>query len=225
VRRAVAARPRADEDWLTLVVAISAATAAAANVLGTTDINLRFRLPILVMMSVVLARRLGAAALEWTGSRRSLAAAAGIVLVLLYPGSWDRYLKPYVPKRPSPYVVLGRWLQAHGLDDGYGGYWEASIVTVETGGAVTVRPVVSTKVYQPGLGPSGLPRESWRLTRIKMSSKDTWYGAAPARFFVVFETASDWDRMTGVDREVATRTYGPPHHVYQVDRFTVLVWD
>lgn len=223
--RAVALNHESTDDWLTLVFAASAATALIGNVLGTVDINLRFRLPILVMMSVVMARRFGATGRQWIGPRKKLAAAAGIALVLLYPGAWTRYLDPYVPKRPSPYVVLGRWLHAHGFDEGFGGYWEASIVTVDTGGLVQVRPVVSTKVYQPGLGPSGLPRDSWRLTRIKMSSKDAWYAAPPSRFFVVFDATSDWDRTTGVDREVAARTYGPPHHIYQVDRFTILVWD
>jgi len=216
---------RAPGDWLTFVLATSAAAALVGNVLGTADLNTRYRLPLLVMMSVVLARQFGAAGMRWIGSRKTLAAAAGIAILVLYPGSWSRYMSPYVPKRASSYAVLGQWLRARGLDDGYGGYWEASIVTVATGGAVRVRPVVSTKVYQPGLGPSGMPPATWRLTRIKMSTRDTWYAAAPIPFFVVFDPASSWDRATGVDRDVATRTYGPPRHVYHVDRFTVLVWD
>jgi hypothetical protein len=223
--RGLAGTRAREEDWLTVVLAASAAIALVANVLGTMNLDTRYRLPLVVIMGVVLARRFGAAGARWIGSRRALAAAAGVLIVLLYPGSWGHYLHPYVPKRPSPYLVLGRWLDAHGLDDGYGGYWEASIVTVATKGAVRVRPVVSTKVHQPGFGAAGTPPDSWRLTRIKFNSKDTWYAGTPARFFVVFDDASEWDRLTGVDRDVATKTYGPPHHVYHVDRFTVLAWD
>jgi hypothetical protein len=223
-RDAAAGRTPKD-DWLTLVLAVSAGVALIANVLGTAELNTRYRLPLLVMMSLVAARRFGAFGWEWIEGRKTLAAALAVLVVLAYPGAWAHYLNPYAPKRPSGFAVLGRWLEAHGLDDGVGGYWEASIVTVESRGAVRVRPVVSTKVYQPGLGPSGLPPASWRLTRIKMSSKDAWYGPVRSPFFVVFDASSDWDRVTGVDREVAARTYGPPRHVYHVDRFTVLVWD
>jgi hypothetical protein len=216
---------RSGEDWLTFVLALSAAMALAGNLLGTADLNPRYRMPLLVLMSVVLARRFWRVVPQWTGSRKALAAAAAIALALVYPGAWARYVNPYIPKRASPYLVLGRWLEAHGLDKGYGGYWESTTVTVSTRGAVTVWPVVSTKVYQPGLGPSEMPPATWHLVRFKMSSKDTWYAASPARFFVVLDPASDYDRDTGVDRDVAVRTYGPPRHVYEVDRFTVLVWD
>jgi hypothetical protein len=216
---------RSQGDWLTTVLATSAAVCLIGNVLSTSDLNARYRLPLLVMSGVVLARRFGAVSCSWIARRQVLAAAVGIAVILCYVGPWRPYLHPAVHRGPDADVVLGRWLEAHDLEYGFGGYWEASNVTVATHGAVKVRPVVSTKVHQPGLGPSGLPPSNWRLTRIRVSSKDTWYQSEPARFFVVFDPASQWDRDTGVDFDVATRTFGPPHHVYQVDRFRVLVWD
>src|SRR5205085_3675452 len=35
------------------------------------------------------------------------------------------------------------WLAANGLRAGYGPYWTASIVTVESGGSIPVRPVIA----------------------------------------------------------------------------------
>lgn len=216
---------RVHSDWLTAVLATSVAVALVGNVLGTADVNARYRFPLLVMASVVLARQFGVLSSSWIARRTVPAAAGALVVLAVYIGPWGRYVNPVVPERPDPYVTLGHALESLGLDYGYGGYWEASNVTVETRGAVTIRPVVSTKVYQPGFGPSGFPPAGWRLTRIMVSSKDTWYSNPPARFFVVVDNASQWDRDTGVTLAVATKTYGRPHQVYHIDRFTVLVWD
>ena len=44
------------------------------------------------------------------------------------------------PPADDPAVALAAWLDAHGLRHGYGPYWDASIVTVSSGGRVAVRP-------------------------------------------------------------------------------------
>ena len=222
--RAVAEN-RSGAEWLTAVLALSAALALAGNVLGTADYNARYRLPVLVMGGVVLARQFGVFGATWIARRTVLATVAALVAVSFYAGPWQRYVHPMIRRTADPYVVLGRSLEVHGLEYGFGGYDEASNVTVDTRGAVQVRPVVSTKVHEPGFGPSGIPPADWRLTRVMVSSKDTWYLSHPKRFFVVFDTTSQWDRDTGVDLDLATKTYGPPHQVYRVDRFMVLVWE
>jgi hypothetical protein len=48
------------------------------------------------------------------------------------------------PAAANPFAGLERYLQAHGLSRGLGGYWEASVITVDTGGAVTIRAVTSS---------------------------------------------------------------------------------
>lgn len=219
------AKNRSGGEWLTAVLALSAALALAGNVLGTADYNARYRLPVLVMSSVVLARQFAVLGSAWIARRAIFATVAALIAVSFYAGPWTRYVHPMVRRTADPYLVLGRSLEAHGLEYGFGGYDEASNVTVDTRGAVQVRPVVSTKVHQPGFGPSGIPPADWRLTRVMVSSKDAWYLSRPRRFFVVFDTASQWDRDTGVDPDLATKTYGPPHYVYRVDRFMVLVWE
>lgn len=218
-------KKRSGGEWLTAVLAVSAALALAGNVLGTSDYNARYRLPVLVMTGVVLARQFGVFSSTWIARRTVLATLAALVAVSLYAGPWERYVHPMVRRTADRYAALGRSLEAHGLKYGFGGYWEGSNVTVDTRGVVQVRPVVSTKVHQPGFGPSGIAPGEWRLTRVMMSSKDAWYQSHPKRFFVVFDTASQWDRDTGVDMDVTTKTYGPPHRIYSVDGFIVLVWE
>ena len=51
----------------------------------------------------------------------------------------------YTVAQPVPVhsaSTLASWLEAHDLRNGVGGYWAASITTVESKGAVTVRPVL-----------------------------------------------------------------------------------
>ena len=48
-----------------------------------------------------------------------------------------------LPVPISKAAVLAAWLESHDLHNGIGSYWAASIVTVESGGRVEVRPVVS----------------------------------------------------------------------------------
>lgn len=212
-------RPRA--DWLTTVLAASAALLFIGNVLGTSSLDVRYRLPMFLMAGAVLARRsLGAV---WAGRRTLLATVLGFVFIFAYAGPVDQYLDP-ASERDSSYADLARWLAAHRLHYGYGGFQESSIVTVESRGAVKVRPVISTKVTV-WLNQSGLPPARWRLIPYLLMSKYAWYTTGQGRFVVV-DPMSPWDRATGVDSRVAANTFGRPDHTYEhVGRFTVLVWD
>jgi hypothetical protein len=46
-----------------------------------------------------------------------------------------------LPAAPSPFAQLAVFLAGHHLRYGVGGYWAASVITVGTGGAVTIRAV------------------------------------------------------------------------------------
>ncbi|HMK63163.1 MAG TPA: hypothetical protein VK386_06055 [Acidimicrobiales bacterium] len=48
------------------------------------------------------------------------------------------------PMPKQPFAQLDSFLEGRKLDVGIGDYWSASITTVATAGAVTVRPVIST---------------------------------------------------------------------------------
>ncbi len=109
--------------------------------------------------------------------------------------------------RPAPaFDQLGAFLQAHHLDQGVGDYWSASITTVATDGAVTVRPVITT--------PGG------RVVRYDRQSLASWY-AGRSFEFLVYDTARPWG---GIQSATATATFGAPTHTYAVGSYRVLVW-
>ena len=101
--------------------------------------------------------------------------------------------------------TLVSWLAVHHLRNGLGGYWASSITTVESRGAVTVRPVWED--------PDG------KLGRYMKLSSATWY-AGEHFHFLVYETPA----YQGVDSVSATRTWGRPSNTYTVSDFHVLVW-
>jgi hypothetical protein len=55
--------------------------------------------------------------------------------------SFGLFQQADTPAAPAPLAPVAAFLEAHHLSYGIGGYWEASVITVETGGAVTIRAV------------------------------------------------------------------------------------
>jgi hypothetical protein len=55
--------------------------------------------------------------------------------------SFGLFRQADTPAAPAPLAPVAAFLEAHHLSYGIGGYWEASLITVETGGAVTIRAV------------------------------------------------------------------------------------
>lgn len=140
------------------------------------------------------ARPLAAIAVTTAGALLAVAAAAGVALQLAQP----------IP--PSPTEQLGAFLQAHHLDRGIGAYWSSSIVTVETGGAVTIRPVVS-------------PNDE-TLVRYDRNSSASWY--TTHFHFLVFDLHAPWGNVTW---QTAVATFGRPAHAYTVaGTFRVMTW-
>ena len=101
--------------------------------------------------------------------------------------------------------TLASFLEAHHLRNGVGGYWAASITTVESKGAVTVRPVWAN--------------QEGKLGRYMKLSSAGWYAGQQFQF-LVYETPV----YQGVDSTSATKTWGPPAHIYVVGGYHVLVW-
>jgi hypothetical protein len=57
--------------------------------------------------------------------------------------SFGLFRQADTPAAPQPLAQLAAFLEANHLHYGLSGYWDASVLTVETGGAVTVRAVTS----------------------------------------------------------------------------------
>src|SRR3984957_1721292 len=72
-----------------------------------------------------------------------------IPLVVLFGWySFGLFQQAATPAAANPFTGLEQFLEANNLSYGLGGYWDASVITVDTGGAVTIR-AVSPSCMQP----------------------------------------------------------------------------
>ena len=113
------------------------------------------------------------------------------------------------PVSPPANARLASWLQDHHLDHGLSGYWQASVVTIDTGGKVTIRAVTE-------LG-GGIVPYRWE-------AKSTWY--SPGRQyanFVVLQNQPGFFNYWYPSGQIGA-TFGAPARTYQLGPYTVLVW-
>ena len=104
---------------------------------------------------------------RWTARRVALAALAAVTLAGYCLG-----LVVHAAAGPAadPYRGVEEYLESHHLTHGLSGYWQASYITVDTGGAVTVRAVIGA-CLQPYL---------WEA-RAQWYRPDSWH---PATFLL-----------------------------------------
>jgi len=126
-----------------------------------TALNAREFAPVVPFAAVLAARALGDGFLPggqpagMGGSRPPRAKApsnllrgekAGRILSLALVALFGWYVfglvhEATIPAAPDPFARLEAFLRQHHLTSGIGGYWDSSVITVGTGGAVTVRAV------------------------------------------------------------------------------------
>lgn len=143
-----------------------------------------------------------------SGRRRLLAAtavaaAAGVMAAFAAGFAFELAQPP-----PSNGVaVLSAFLERHHLVEGVGAYWSASVTTVQSGGAVEVRPVV-------------LSSSTGRLVRYDRNSAADWYEKGFR--FLVFDLTAPWG---GVSWQAAVHSFGVPSQAYTVaGTYRVMVW-
>ena len=112
------------------------------------------------------------------------------------------------PAQPAQNTQLASWLAAHHLRYGLGGYWESSIVTVDTGRRVQVRALMQFTMQ----------RDLWE-------SKYAWYvPRGQYANFIVFESLPGffyhWE-----PRALVHRYFGDPARTYSFGPYTVMVWN
>jgi hypothetical protein len=112
------------------------------------------------------------------------------------------------PSVPAMNARLVTFLSAHHLTSGIGGYWESSVVTVGSDGAVTIRAVL----------PGTLQPDLWE-------AKGSWYDAGPnhANFLVTSSTPGFFNHWQ--PNRAALAALGPPARTYHVGPYTVYVWN
>jgi hypothetical protein len=158
-----------------------------------------------VILGAILAGRLvGRVAARVRPQRARVALGATLLVGVAFSVGVAHDLR--TPPAPQPAIALGKFLAAHQLFDGIGDYWSSSIVTVETGGRVAVRPVIPD--------PTGVLVRYGRQTDVR------WYLGKDFSF-LVYDTARPWRMVNSVS---ATKAFGAPQHTYAVGTYRVLTW-
>jgi hypothetical protein len=121
-------------------------------------LNVREIAPVLPFAAVLAARMLGDRLLALGPmirvrlprvSRPLRLRLIAIPLVVLFGWySFGLFQQADTPPAANPFTGLEQFLEANNLSYGLGGYWESSVITVDTGGAVTIR-AVSPSCMQP----------------------------------------------------------------------------
>ena len=191
---------------LLVAMVLNVAAYVPSTLANATDLNAR-EFAVVLPFGAVLAGRTLAASLQAGLRRRSRAAVllAGVLLACYAAGLGYAAAQPSVPPMNAR---LARFLAAHHLTSGIGGYWLSSVVTVGSEGAVTIRAVAS------------LP-----LRPYPWEAKISWYDPGPNRAnFLVTSSApgffNHWQPRRGV-----LPALGRPVRTYHTGHYTVYVYD
>jgi hypothetical protein len=133
-------RPDADLVSQLLLAGIAANLAAylPSSLADHTALNAREFAPVLPFAAVLAARTLG----DRLGERATANRIVGASLAALF--CWycaGLAHQAAAPAAPNPFARLEAYLGRHHLTNGIGGYWDSSVITVDTGGAITIRAV------------------------------------------------------------------------------------
>jgi hypothetical protein len=198
---------------LLLAMVLNVAAYVPSTLANATDLNAREFALVLPYGAVLVARTLAAsfqARLQAGWRRAGTAGRAGLlasaVLLAGYAASlgWAA-AQPSVPPMNARLVTF---LQAHNLTSGIGGYWESSVATVGSGGAVTIRAVL----------PGTLAPDLWE-------AKSAWYDPARnrANFLVTSSTRGFFNHWQ--PNAAALAALGKPARIYRTGPYTVYVYD
>ena len=180
-----------------------------------TALNTREIAPVLPFAAVLAGRMLGdrlvtgpLATIRLPGSgardgRRPHSLGVRLVavpLVVLFGWySYGLFRQADAPAAPEPLTKVAAFLEARHLRYGLGGYWEASLLTVQTGGAVTVRAVT----------PACLQPYRWE-------SKRDWYDPKlhAANFILLSNVPGYFSKfaVSGAALRLLNKWYGPPDY-------------
>ena len=112
------------------------------------------------------------------------------------------------PASPPAFARVASWLQAHHLRYGLGGYWESSIVTVQTDGQVEVRALLK----------ASLKPDLWL-------ARPAWYDPAAQRATFVVLSSTPGFTNNWEPRPLISKYFGRPAQVHNFGPYTVLVWN
>ena len=167
------------------------------------ETSIRYFVPVLVFSAIVLGRR-QASGRRWRILllfQLSLAACVALILPV------GRLGDPAGQDEPSN---VAKFLRQHRLDDGYAGYWDASVVTVFSHGTIHVRPAVRG-------GRCGLQPYLWLSSRRWYQDADR---AGRHKTFVIVRTSSN----TFLNQNDVLEHYGTPERIYPLGTLLIDVY-
>ena len=213
--------PWADRVTRALVIAVFAVLAAAAVSPLTTPLTGTHEIAIVLPLGAVLAGRVigpwlaaksARAARGARGARAARAAraarmAAACVLVAAGVGCLSNLgYNAAQPSNPAADQVLADWLVAHKLTSGIGGYWDANVTSLDSGGAVRIAPVLDDTAYG----------YLWVANR-------NWFDPTLSRAnFIIANTQQLGAGYLYADTAIST--YGKPAEEYHLGQTVVLVY-
>lgn len=190
-----------------LLIATFGPAAAFCVLAVTVDPQYTRYLTASVIFGSILAGRM--VARVWprlkSGVAAKVVASVGLALTLLLGAGVGYSLAKPVPGQAAG--ELAAWLEARHLDNGVADYWTGNLLTLQSHGRVTARPVVTG--CHEGC-----------IHRYPKQSAAQWYAGQQFQFFV-WNTHIFWG---GDDTVSATNTWGQPAHVYKVGPYWVLTW-
>jgi hypothetical protein len=194
---------------LLVAMILNVAAYVPSTLANATDLNAREFAVVLPFGAVLAGRTLGVSLRDsrvGQGRRRwvipaLLAGAVGYAASLGWAAAQ--------PSAPAMDTRLVTFLSAHHLTSGVGGYWESSVVTLGSDGAVTIRAVQHVPRLEPYL---------WE-------AKSSWYdpGQNRANFLVTSSKPGFFNHW--LPNRAALAALGPPARTYHVGRYTVYVYD
>jgi len=193
-----------DDDWISTVLALACLFNILAYTGSTlpTSFNTTRYLSATVFFGATLAgRTAGVLVGEWDGHkiRTAVLAIAGYAAIALVSFLLV-FSRPIAGAWPEGIPQLVEWLSAKQLHHGWGVYRASSIVTVESRGYVTIRPVESD------------------LNQCCLS-RSRWYSET-APEFIVWGVRED---IGSINLQAITDAFGPPKAIFTVGAFRVAV--
>jgi hypothetical protein len=187
---------------LLVAIVVNVVLYVPSTLADATDLNAREFAIVLPFGAVLAGRTLAGGVLSWARWKKGLASA----LLAVYAASLGYAAAQ--PSVPAANPQLAAFLAAHHLTRGIGGYWESSVVTVTSGGAVVIRAV----------GPDKLEPDMWE-------SKFAWFDPSTQRAtFLVTDSAPGFFNHWEPNAK-ALASLGRPVRTYHVGTYTIYVWD
>jgi hypothetical protein len=165
----------------------------------------RYMLPSLVLGLVLVLGHAESQGLRTPTGVASWCIALVLASSLVYPG--NSFSRLYRGTPPSHHVQAMDVLKAHGLQYGYGTYWNSGVITILSGGDVRVRQIEFDR---------GLPIPRLHLASRSWFRPQTWTGKS----FLLLSK----EEAAQLDRDTAFTFTGAPLEEFPAGDFVVLVF-